>query len=732
MTVEKTVDITEISAPATLTYTITVTNTGNVSLTNVVLTDDLAGTATLSSGDDGDGVLEVGEVWIYTATYAATQADIDDGDALVNTASVTTTQIPVAVTDDATTTITANPAMTVEKTVDITEISAPATLTYTITVTNSGNVSLTNVTVADDLAGSATYQSGDIDNDGTLDVGEAWVFTATYAATQADIDAGDDLVNTASATSTQTPVATTDDATTTINQVSTLSISKSVDQTEISEPVTLNYTIIIANTGNTSLTGVVLTDVFAGGATRTGGDTNSNNILDVGETWTYTATYDVTQADIDAGTPLVNLATIDTDQTDQQQDDATTTITQTAAWSMTKVATEANYDAAGDILHYTITLTNEGNISIGNIVVTDPGADAGSILRTGGDTDSDNRLDPNETWTYTATHTVTLADLDAAIYSNTATANGSTVVGAIAPAEDSADVIGLQNPELTLVKSADRDEYTAPGEIINYSLTVTNTGNVTITGINVTDPIVTVTCPSAPYTLVPGASATCTAQYTVTAADILTGSIINTAIAAGNSPSAAPVDTISNTVTVVLRNLPPEISCPAPIVTSTSDASCDILISDGLSATFDDPNGIGQITTLTYTMTGATVAVSPATGINNITSFTFNLGVTTVTYTVTDALGLFDECSFTVTVEDNTPPIAVCRNIDVYLNLETGLASIVAADIDGGSTDNCGIRSLEASVTDFDCSDLGANNVILTVTDNAGNIATCDATVTVH
>ena len=89
-------------------------------------------------------------------------------------------------------------------------------------------------------------------------------------------------------------------------------------------------------------------------------------------------------------------------------------------------------------------------------------------------------------------------------------------------------------------------------------------------------------------------------------------------------------------------------------------------------------------------------------------------------------------CSFTVTVEDNTPPVAVCRNIDVYLNLETGSLHIVAADIDGGSTDNCGIRSLEASVTDFDCSDLGANNVILTVTDNAGNIATCDATVTVH
>ena len=74
--------------------------------------------ATLTSGDDGDGILEVGEAWIYTATYAATQADIDAGDDLVNIASVTTTEITTPVTDDAVTTITATPAMTVEKVVD--------------------------------------------------------------------------------------------------------------------------------------------------------------------------------------------------------------------------------------------------------------------------------------------------------------------------------------------------------------------------------------------------------------------------------------------------------------------------------------------------------------------------------------------------------------------------------------------------------------------------------------
>ena len=59
--------------------------------------------------------------------------------------------------------------------------------------------------------------------------------------------------------------------------------------------------ITVANTGNVDLTNVVLDDVFAGGATLVSGDTNANNILETTETWTYTADYVVTQADLNAG-----------------------------------------------------------------------------------------------------------------------------------------------------------------------------------------------------------------------------------------------------------------------------------------------------------------------------------------------------------------------------------------------------------------------------------------------
>ena len=54
------------------------------------------------------------------------------------------------------------------------------------------------------------------------------------------------------------------------------------------------------------------------------------------------------------------------------------------------------------------------------------------------------------------------------------------------------------------------------------------------------------------------------------------------------------------------------------------------------------------VTKLTWTMTGATVAASPAAGINNVGTYTFNTGVTTITYTVYDAAGNSATTSYTV------------------------------------------------------------------------------------
>ncbi|MDO9261394.1 MAG: gliding motility-associated C-terminal domain-containing protein, partial [Flavobacteriaceae bacterium] len=66
----------------------------------------------------------------------------------------------------------------------------------------------------------------------------------------------------------------------------------------------------------------------------------------------------------------------------------------------------------------------------------------------------------------------------------------------------------------------------------------------------------------------------------------------------------------------------------------------------------------------------------------------------------------------------------------VELNAQ-GVATITASMIDGGSSDACGSITLSASKLTFNCSNVGMNNVTLTVTDTCGNISTCVAVVTV-
>jgi len=82
------------------------------------------------------------------------------------------------------------------------------------------------------------------------------------------------------------------------------------------------------------------------------------------------------------------------------------------------------------------------------------------------------------------------------------------------------------------------------------------------------------------------------------------------------------------------------------------------------------------------------------------------------------------------TNEDNEDPIALCQNITVLLD-ENGQATINANFLDGGSTDNEGIVSFEVDINTFSCDDIGENLVILTITDAAGNMATCEAIVSV-
>ena len=108
-----------------------------------------------------------------------------------------------------------------------------------------------------------------------------------------------------------------------------------------------------------------------------------------------------------------------------------------------------------------------------------------------------------------------------------------------------------------------------------------------------------------------------------------------------------------------------------------------------------------------------------------------DVGSHMVTLTVKDMSNNSASDIAVVTVEDTISPNVVTSDMTIYLD-NNGEASISLSDIDNGSTDNCGIDTMQLDQTMFSCADLGANTIHLTVTDVNNNSATQTATVTVE
>ena len=94
------------------------------------------------------------------------------------------------------------------------------------------------------------------------------------------------------------------------------------------------------------------------------------------------------------------------------------------------------------------------------------------------------------------------------------------------------------------------------GDTIGYRFVLTNTGAVTLTDVTVADPKTgPVSCPTA--TLAPGASTTCTADYTITQADVDSGTVNNTATGTANDPTGRAVDPATDTTSTRPARSPP-------------------------------------------------------------------------------------------------------------------------------------------------------------------------------
>jgi gliding motility-associated-like protein/uncharacterized repeat protein (TIGR01451 family) len=203
---------------------------------------------------------------------------------------------------------------------------------------------------------------------------------------------------------------------------------------------------------------------------------------------------------------------------------------------------------AGDVISYTLTIRNTGNIVLNNLRVTDVGADLGSIIP------ASVNLSPGQSAIVKATHTLTLDEINQGFFSNQAAVSGvdpdNNVISdplsddpSTTAADDPTVVRILSAPAITLVKTG---ILSADNETITYNFIIRNTGNVTLSNIRLQDNKLGID-KVLETVLLPGQTITYTEQYQISIADKINRSAINTARAFGTAPDTAVVTDISGT-----------------------------------------------------------------------------------------------------------------------------------------------------------------------------------------
>ena len=401
--------------------------------------------------------VEPGATVSTTARYTVTEADILAG-GFTNTATVSFEGgkdfegNDVVVVDDPETHLTVN-KVTTSQPFEGNAYTLDETITYEVTVTNDGNLTVEGVTVTDELAG-AILADGESAEVGTLAPGESATLHYSYTVTEADVLAGK-VMNVATATGTSTnpddpevPVdpGTTEDPVETPRP--SLFASKTASDPADGKAFQLGekiaYTVEVINNGNVTITGIVVSDKLEG-ATLDEGQTDEAITLAPGESATLRYSYTVTEADLVAGN-VTNVATATgTDpEGNPVETEATTTVTTEEAVSSLDVAkaivstpADGKAYAEGETVKFEVAVTNIGNQTLKNVKVVDKLE--GAVLAQG-ESDLIESLAPGASATLHYGYTITADDLGKE-FKNVATATaedgttdeGETPVIPVAP-----------------------------------------------------------------------------------------------------------------------------------------------------------------------------------------------------------------------------------------------------------------------------------------------------------
>jgi len=573
-------DITDVIAGQTITYTYVVTNEGNITMDNVSVSDSHSGTGTppipsneaLSNPDDpvtsintiaNDGNIDSlapGDVATFTATYVITQIDVDLGNNVTNTATANGTPKAGTFTPptngESVDLVNQNPQMALNKVITNTvdngdgiTINLGDVLTYTVTATNTGNTTLNNVIVTDNRISPSSQSCASLPPvapGGTLAAINTCVLIGTYTVTQDDVNAAN-INNVASVT---TPnIASIPDVVIDTPVVSNplLSIIKPAPENAdedssgtISLDDTLTYTITATNDGTVILNNVVVTD------SRISPNSEICPVLNLGETCVLTGTYIVQLGDVNAG-EVNNTASVNSNETNPVNASNRSTIPRNPSIAVIKTASVAGGNTVGDVITYTFRVINTGDVTLNNVVINDTLTNSVNLAVT------PSILAPGVEGTAQATYAIDQGDINTGSVTNTATAVG-TPTGLPAVSDTSDDdsfneneptVTPLtQEPEIAIIKTASISGTGTGlvGEIITYTFTVSNEGNVPLTNILINDSRINAVNLPVPDIAVGGASQSITAQYTILQGDINDGSISNQAVVTADSLAGPATD----------------------------------------------------------------------------------------------------------------------------------------------------------------------------------------------
>ena len=467
-----------------VTFTVTATN-----IYDEVKTITLNEIAGVTLKDTVFADVQPGETVETTATYTITEADVLAGE-FVNTVTASFSgEEDTPFEDD-------DQVDEIEEpkghlTIDKVTTSEPAngssyalgeTITYKITATNDGNLTLTNVKVVDELTGDEWEIA-------SLAPGASEEFDTSYTVTEADILAGS-VVNIATAEGTSpdpdkpdVPVNPGEEEEPTETEKPSLFVEKTAQPDEdgvYNLGDEIHYVIKVTNNGNVTVNDITVKDELTG-------DEWQLDSLTPGESEEYHATYTVTEEDILAGS-ITNVATAegtdpDEDPVDQEGEETVPTDSADSHLTIHKATTsdpgeDGVYDL-GDTITYEIIAANDGNVTLNNVVVTDELTGDEWIIET---------LAPGVSETFEAEYVVTEEDIHNGSVVNEATATAEGPEEPVITPGETEDETNPENPSLTVDKSIveEKDEYEI-GDVIEYEITVANNGNVTQNDVRVTD-----------------------------------------------------------------------------------------------------------------------------------------------------------------------------------------------------------------------------------------------------